>query len=262
MEIRLFRDGDKQSLLSLLQIAFEGWHSDPFWDWLYRNNPQGKSSIGVAVDGEDVVASYSVCPVPVIMGRVDCTIGLGIDAATHPRYRRRGLFEKVATTAFADAESRGFPYILGYSEWGRPAAQAQVNKLGFSKVFAVKRLVKVLSWPRIFAFKMKLPVQPPSVEQVSNRIEAVIEERTNLEISILSRSDIKGDLFTTNTDDSVVVSKSGEYVQWRYFDNPANRYLLFTTNTSSRSPAFSALTLRQEHRNTVGVIVDIIGNPE
>src|SRR6267143_12181 len=65
MTIRLFRDSDRDGLISLLQTVFDGWHADPLahWKWLYENNPQGKSSIAIAVEDGGIVASYSACPV-------------------------------------------------------------------------------------------------------------------------------------------------------------------------------------------------------
>jgi len=60
VEIRLFRDDDRDGLISLLRTVFDGWHADPpsHWNWLYERNPAGTSSIGVAVEDGDIVASY------------------------------------------------------------------------------------------------------------------------------------------------------------------------------------------------------------
>lgn len=262
MEVRMFREGDKERLISLLKLTFEGWHSESYWDWLYENNPQGKPSIGIAIDGEMIVASYSVCPVPILLGKHAVSVGVGIDAATHPRYRRKGLFEKVAIAAFANVEQRGFHYILGYSEWGKPAALGQVAKLGFRKVFMFKRVVKVLDWSRVLAFKANLPLHPATERHVTQQLKSVLREREDLDLSILSRNDVSQKILTPVSNDSISAKKSPDYIQWRYFDNPDKHYMIFASNSSTAFPAFAALTLRREQKISVGVIGDIFGNPD
>ena len=189
MEIRLFRDGDRDGLISLLRTVFDGWHADPpsRWNWLYERNPAGTSSIGVAVEDGDIVASYSACPVPMQWGDQQILVGLGIDLATHPAFRRRGLFERVAEAAIADAERRGFGFILSYTQWGGASAIGQTQKLGFTRAFMLRRLVKILDWPRALAFKLGLAHRAPTRADVSDTIHAIVSAAAATGISVEKR---------------------------------------------------------------------------
>ncbi len=244
-----------------MRTVFGGWHGGSYWDWLYEKNPQGKSSIGVATEGDKIVASYSVCPVVMRWGRNAAQMGLAIDAATDPSFRRRGLFEAVASAAYVEAEHRGFHSILGYSELGGVAATAQLRKLAFAQVFTVRRLVKIISWSETLGFKLHLSTHPPTIDQVILRIKASLKDRSDHGISLISRESGDLSLSSTSDGDEIRVEKSTEYLKWRYFDHPETRYLVFASEAvSNRPPAFAILTIKHEKRVTTAVIVDIFGN--
>src|ERR1700682_64781 len=264
MTIRVFRDSDRDGLISLLQTVFDGWHADPLshWKWLYENNPQGKSSIAVAVEDGGIVASSSACPVLMHWGGRPTIVGLGIDAATHPGFRRRGLFEQVATAAIADAERRGFGFILAYTPWGGASAVGQMEKLGFRRAFMIKRLVKVLSWPQAMASKLKLPGRPPTTAEVVARIHAIVAADSKHEIAVARELTLEGPGMTAVSTQEIRVEKSQRYVRWRYSEHPDTQYHVFSGVSPSKSPAYIVVTLRTDKRVTVGQILDLFGDDE
>jgi ribosomal protein S18 acetylase RimI-like enzyme len=262
MDIRLFRDSDRDGLISLLQTTFDGWHPDPrsHWNWLYENNPQGQSSIGVAVEDGSIVASYSACPVLMQWGGQRTIAGLGIDAATHPGFRRRGLFEQVAKTAIADAERRRFGFILAYTPWGGASAIGQIEKLGFKRAFMIKRLVKVLNWPRAIAARLKLPGRPPTAAEVVDKIHATVTGDPKHDISVAREVTIEETGTPSASTREIRVEKSQRYVRWRYSENPDKQYQIVSAVSPSNSPAYIVLALRIEKTITVGQIVDVFGD--
>jgi len=264
MTIRLFRDGDRDGLISLLQMVFDGWHADPLahWKWLYENNPQGKSSIAIAVEDGGIVASYSACPVLMHWGRQPTIVGLGIDAATHPGFRRRGLFEQVATTAIADADKRGFGFILAYTPWGGASAVGQMEKLGFKRAFMVKRLVKVLNWPRAMASRLNLMGHPPTVAEIVARIHATVTAESKHEMAVARGLTIERSGTTSGSKQEIRVEKSQSYVRWRYSEHPDTQYQIFSGVSPSKSPAYIVLTLRTDKSVTVGQILDVFGDDQ
>ena len=263
MEIRLFRDDDRDGLISLLRTVFDGWHADPpsHWNWLYERNPAGTSSIGVAVEDGDIVASYSACPVPMQWGDQQILVGLGIDLATHPAFRRRGLFERVAEAAIADAERRGFGFILSYTQWGGASAIGQTQKLGFSRAFMLRRLVKILDWPRALAFKLGLAHRAPTRADVSDTIHAIVSAAAATGISVEKAPTIDRSR-TTPVTRAIRVEKSERHVRWRYSNHPEAPYRIFSLASASRWPAYGVLALRTDKGIVVGQIVDLFGDEQ
>ena len=263
MDIRLFRDGDRDGVISLLRTVFDGWHADSLshWTWLYERNPAGASSIAVAVEDGDIVASYSACPVLMQWGGQPTLVGLGVDLATHPAFRRRGLFERVAEAAIADAERRGFGFILSYTQSGGASAIGQIRKLGFTRAFTLKRLVKVLDWPRALAFKLRLPHRPPATTALSDTLHAIVSAAAATGISMEKAPTIDRPSIMPVTR-AIRVEKSERRVRWRYSNHPEAQYRIFAVASVSRRPAYVVLALRAEKSIVVGQIVDLFGEEE
>jgi GNAT superfamily N-acetyltransferase len=261
IDIRLFRDGDRDELIALLRTVFDGWHADPLahWKWLYESNPHGRSSIGIALEAGRIAASYSACPVRMQWGAERILVGHAIDAATHPAFRRRGLFERVAEAAIADADRRGFGFILAYTQWGGASASGQTQKLGFTRAFRVKRLVKILHWPSALAFKIGLPRRLAGRAEVSSTLHAIVSAAAAAGISVADAPDPSS---TTPLARAIRVEKSARHVRWRYSDHPEARYRVFSVVSAAACPASVVLALRTDKGIVVGQIVDLFGDEE
>ena len=113
---------------ALFNLCFP--HSDlnkEYLEWLYFTNPLGDVVGFDAMDGNALVAHYACIPT-----RVDGKIGLlALNTATHPSYRSRGIYKKIALKTFENWSS-DFNFVVGVAN--KLAAKACVRHLGFSEI--------------------------------------------------------------------------------------------------------------------------------
>lgn len=92
--------------------------ADPgFVEWLYRRNPAGEGMVWYAATGErDAPSAGQVAVVPLrveVHGRRGIA-GLVLNVASHPRWRRRGIFAALLARAVEENVARGFLYTFAF----------------------------------------------------------------------------------------------------------------------------------------------------
>jgi len=110
----------------LLQICFPNSNlNEEYLDWLYFTNPLGDVVGFDAMDGNKLVAHYACIPT-----RIDGKIGLlSLNTATHPDYRSKGLYQKLAKQTY-EHWSSNFGFVVGVAN--AKSASAFVSRLGFT----------------------------------------------------------------------------------------------------------------------------------
>ena len=81
--------------------------------WRYRDNPAGGVVGADAWDGERLAAHYVTCPVEARIEGATVRGLLSLNTATHPDYQGRGLFTRLAETAYARGADDGFEFVIG-----------------------------------------------------------------------------------------------------------------------------------------------------
>ena len=151
--IRRYEEGDDEKINELLTIVFNGWKGRSYWQWKYKENPAGfhVSHIWLAKDGEKVVSYYAMIP---IMIKVNDSIIMGVQSvenATHPDYRRRGLFVTLDRLALTEATNDGIKIIYGFP--GRRAYIGHI-KVGWRDLGSIPRRYRMLKVRNAVKFKM------------------------------------------------------------------------------------------------------------
>lgn len=97
--------------------------------WRYGDNPAGQVVGADAWDGERLAAHYVTCPLEArIEGRVSQGL-LSLNTATHPDYQGRGLFTRLAETAYAAGAAAGYGFVIGVANAN--STPGFLKKLGF-----------------------------------------------------------------------------------------------------------------------------------
>ena len=128
MEIKRIHRNSISHHETLLNLCFpHSKLSRRYLEWLYFSNPLGDVVGFDAMDGNVLVAHYACIPT-----RVDGKIGLlALNTATHPSYRSRGIYKKIALKTFENWSS-DFNFVVGVAN--KLAAKACVRHLGFSEI--------------------------------------------------------------------------------------------------------------------------------
>lgn len=185
----------KVRLEALFHDSF-GKSIDPaYFDWRYINNHKEQLLFSLEVDAQTVAASYSAFPVDLVCDGEVVRTALSMTTMTHPEWRGKGLFPKLATELYS--ESKGEIAAV----WGFPNANSHstfINKLEWSDIYEIPTMALDLAKVQCGHFQ---------------------------ECSLVKRDDEFLEAYSHQHDDGLIrVHKSREYLRWRYADNPINDY--------------------------------------
>lgn len=98
-----------------------------YLDWLYFSNPLGEVQGFDAFDGGKLVSHYACIPT-----RVGNTLGLlSLNTATHPDYRSRGIYRKLAKLTY-ESVAQDFNFVIGVAN--NQSKEAFKKYLGFKEL--------------------------------------------------------------------------------------------------------------------------------
>jgi GNAT superfamily N-acetyltransferase len=199
LEIRPYQSGDRKHILSLFRQSYGRGLDECLWAWRFRNGPAGAGVIYLCWDRNILAAHYAVTPVVMRINDQNWPTGLSGTTMTHPDYRGRGLFPRLARRTYTYMAESGMGLV-----WGFPNT---LSHRGF---------VRNLSWVDIYEVPtFRLPLQePPSL---STPGDAVLE---------LKGFDARFDRLWNQVKDDypIIARRDQQYLQWRYAENPAEHY--------------------------------------
>jgi GNAT superfamily N-acetyltransferase len=115
LPIREARREDSAQIVELLRAAL-GWTDDPrfdaFFDWKHYSNPFGESAAWIALDADRVVGFRAMLRWEFEREGDTVRAARPVDTATHPLYRRRGLFRSMTNRALESLHSDGVDLIF------------------------------------------------------------------------------------------------------------------------------------------------------
>jgi hypothetical protein len=97
-----------------------------YLDWLYFQNPLG-SVVGYDAYSDGKIVGHYAC----IPTTIENNVGLlSLNTATHPEYRSKGIYQKLANKTY-ETWYKEFKFVIGVAN--SQSASAFVNKLGFEE---------------------------------------------------------------------------------------------------------------------------------
>jgi GNAT superfamily N-acetyltransferase len=216
VEVRTYREGDAPRTLELLQAAFGDWpgprvHASDrpaeFFRWKHETNPHGRSLIVLAEEGGRLVGTRAYMPWPLTAGGVETDAVQGVDLATHPDFRGRGVSTALMSHARAllretRAFSVGLPNQMSRSQSRRAGWRPVGRRLPVC--VRVERPLAVLRGAR----SMRRPVAgPPPPVEATPAADVLAQADWAAEL-LEARREASAGRFATATDLA--------YLRWRY----------------------------------------------
>lgn len=148
--IRKYNDGDEINIIQLMETISGPWHSNDYWKWKYKDNPYGffKDLLWLAVDGSSTVGQYAIVPVAMTIAGNDVLCSQSVDTATHPQYRRMGIFEETAKMTYQAAIEHQMPLTYGFANVG-PSYKGFLSKLNWNHVFFLVHFIRLFNSGKI-----------------------------------------------------------------------------------------------------------------
>jgi hypothetical protein len=150
---------------SLFELCFGITVTVDYFNWKYLNNPHGSLIAFEAYDPETdtIAAFYGVIPELYSVNGVDKIIYQSMDTMTHPNYRNRGLFVKLANctynyllSTYHEVNLIGIPGSNSYH--GFVKKLNWINPIHFTYVFTTPLLIKATNY---FKKKQLLHLKTP-----------------------------------------------------------------------------------------------------
>lgn len=231
---RRFVYEDLDEVLELLRLSLGETEllqrTKELFSWKHLDNPFGESIVLVAEHEGRIVAMRALMRWDLrTPGGTDLRCVRPVDTATHPDYRRRGLFRRLTLEAIEEARATGINLVFNTpNDQSRPG----YLKMGWSDVGDVKVMVR------------------PSLRRIVGKTEGNPDPASLL--SVTAPLDSVG--FVKRAALGLRTPRSTEYTTWRFGSHPSARYFAVAAGPS-------AAIVRPGTRNgrTELVISDVAG---
>ena len=211
MIIRNSTPEDIPAIVALLQLSLGESlikKSSRSWNYKHVNNPFGTSQVLLAFENDVLVGVRAFMKWQWNLGTEVWKAYRAVDTATHPDYQGKGIFKKLTIQALDEIQKEGETFVFNTPNNNSSPGYL---KMGWQIVDAIELAVipAVLYAIPYFFSKAKL----------DNSISAA---QLN-QLCVVYNHDLskKKVIFTP---------KSGEYLKWRYEENPLQDYVIFSTN--------------------------------
>lgn len=222
--------------------------------WQYWDNPFGAPVSYVHEDAGRIVSHYAGMAVPILFGGAAATGAVGIDAATAPSHRGRGLFESLARAVYYDGgPAHGMPVTLCYPNDNslRGFLKAGGHEVGRLRTFvlplddawvasrfhvprAVARAV------RAAAFRVGGPASAVRVEHVPDDVDALWSH-----VAVASPYGIRRDT---------------AWWRWRYDAHPDRPYRLYEVRDGTTLTGAAAALLRDDFGGRFAYLLELLAD--
>jgi GNAT superfamily N-acetyltransferase len=238
--IRPVKATDSAALVELFEACFGTRLSTEYFAWKYYKNPTGKVSGFVADAGERLAAFYGLIPEPWAVGDADTTIFQSMDTMTHPEFRRRGLFVRLAELAYEDVRHRtGRCDLVGVP--GPTSLPGFTGKLGWTKIhdFEVLTLPTLVAraWPR----RGDRAIVVERVDRPDERIHAILDAAPRPE----------GDAWPR---------LKGEFFDWRVFGRSPRQFRVALASSGGQPIALCVYTDNSPRATQVSYVLGLKGD--
>jgi len=214
--------------------------------WQYWQNPYGPAISFVCVDEDRVVCHYANIPVPLIVHGKPRMGLVGVDAATDPDYRGRGLFSRMIAESASVGMNEGYRALFFFPAPGSvlpsaaeaPALSMPLNALPLDARWLGRRL-GIPSFAGLVAIKtfLRRPKPGPAREAAGPSEDL----DTLFEAVPLSSS----------------IVKDAQWWQWRYRQRPRHDYRFFE-HRNGRLLTGAAVTTTADVDGPVVYVLEIL----
>lgn len=212
--VRFATPGDTPRVVAMLRKSLGPGMSEELWRWKHLESPFGPSPVLVAEAGTELVAVRAFMRWEWTSDGLTVPAVRAVDTATHPDWRRRGLFADLTERLVEHCTEEGVHFVFNTpNQFSRPG----YLKLGWSRVVKIPLRVR----PKLGRMLLRAvqPARGPSGEEpyapgVFHPVGELLA-RPGIEPLLVDR---------TRNDGRYRTPRTLEYLTWRYRDAPSRAY--------------------------------------
>ncbi|PWF48925.1 GNAT family N-acetyltransferase [Massilia glaciei] len=186
----------REQLEALFLTSFGRAIAPGYLDWRYCDNDQERQLFALERGGAGLAASYSAFPVELEWNGKRYSSAMSMTTMTHPAWRGKGLFPKLAGELYAEAARQGVAAIWGFPN--NSSHPAFVGKLGWSDIYEIPTMALALG--------------------------AIDAQQFALDGAVARDDQFSLDYTDLPSDGLIRVRRTPAYLRWRYARNPVNDY--------------------------------------
>jgi len=252
---------DAGQIVKLLTAHVNPRYDHLRFDWLYRQNPDGPARAWLSFDTEtgEAVGTAAAIPRRIQLGNRDHLVWVLSDFCVAGGYRALGPALQLQRACLAPVASEEVPFCYDFPS---AAMMAVYNRLRIPPFGYMQRLAYPL---RVNHKVQALPLPSVLRRGLSATGNVLLNLRAQrrrpagqLEFSLLSGRcgpEFSGLATLYGADHHFCIQRTADYLNWRFLDNPFQRYEILTALDHGRLVAYAVLTPDHDHP----AIVDLFG---
>lgn len=264
--IKDYEEDNWQGVSELFKEVFGKDMNHQYFMWKNECNPQGKSIIKMAVNGQKTIGLSCIWKFKVkFLGR-SITAGQSVDAMVDKNYRKMGIFENMAIAALDDMKEEGMELRFNFPN--EAAYQASIGKINIRKVCDIPQYIKIFKGREalsMYVGNRMLKAAGGVLVDLYSKAKAMAAKRTEkYKIKEIEQFDQDFDAFwhKVRTDYPIAVERSSQYLNWRYLRSP-EQYKIFASYSGDEIVGYIVAAMEDKRGKNgekllLGHIVDLM----
>jgi hypothetical protein len=282
ISIRDYQQGDEQKIVDLLTETFNGWpHSDltctPLerWIWKFIDNPLKIRVIPLATSDDKVIGCAHDLVQRIKIGEGYYLISQGVDVATHVNYRGMNIWNKLMLHKVKLEKAAGIEFYYAVAtnpiiiKWNKrrgdiafPSPLLMMTRIRDVDAFLKTSHTSNATLKKYGYYGVKM-LNKLMTSRARAKVFSGFDD--NFEVSEINRFDDDYSMFWDRVKPyySFIVSRDVDYMNWRYCDPRAGRYIVKIAKIGEQMLGYIILRInRYVEDNPVGYIVDLLVQPD
>lgn len=252
-------EDEKQEILDLTQKTFGDVDiaNPKYFDWQYRDNPNGKAVILLARDDElnnMIIGSNTILPLKLIIDGQIVRSSLACNVQVHPNYRKKNIFSNLLLSMPKFALNHKISSLFAIPNDN--SFKAFINE-GSIEISHLPLLIKPIRLSEYFGTPLKQILKPFDIFWKNTNSFSNIEELSgNFDDSFENL------VRKTSKRISIMNSRSKEFLNWRYRNHPTQKYQIFILKIDNELIGYIITKIHQIGKKKIGIILDYMVNSD
>jgi hypothetical protein len=246
-------EDEKQEILNLTKKNFGNVDitKTSYFDWQYRDNPNGKAIVLLARDDNSknlLVGTNTIIPQKLLVDGEIITSSLACNVQVDSDYRKKHLFSDLLLSMPNFALTTDIHSLFAIPNDN--SFKAFINE-GSSEITRLPLLIKPIKLSEYFNSPLKQVLKPFDNFWKNSKSFSQIEElHDNFDNSFENLVE------KTSKRVSVINNKTKEYLDWRYKNHPTQKYQIFTLKINEKLVGYIVIKIHNIDNKKIGVILD------
>jgi len=257
-------DADRQTLVRFLTGNLATHGGESHYDWLYRDNPDGRARAWLLLGGEsdELIGAAAAFPRGVTVRGEDLVCWNLGDFAIARQARSLGPAVTLQRACLDEVMKGDVPFAYDHPSCNMMAPYARMGIRSTAEVVRYARLLRVDAKVEAIA---KVGVLGKGVSALGNLLLSFGNRAARVDREFEAKAlegrfdDRFSELYRRVAPRmNVIGRRTADYLNWRYRDNPLSRYEVVTVERQGRLMGYAVFVRRERE----AVLADLFGEPE